>query len=193
MHSQPKRTYPLDDRRERTADCSQLRGHQIHLLCRHPFRTGPVKPQHKRRDSGPRDKLLQDLPDRHLGIQDLPVGPDYAYIHVAHGDKIPDCAALSGLHGSAPFGGDLLGALLGIGPVQHVPLGLIGNREPHVSRPFPINAYAVINLKQDVRQKGHAAEHGNPVGGIRFGVIWRKQQKGLVGQLPQHPAFIVSA
>ena len=182
MHPQPQPADALDNWGEAAPNSSDLGGQKVRLLGAHPLRGGPVEAQHEGRDTGLGHDLLQNLTHRHLAVQNLVVGADDLDVHIAHGHKVPHAAGVALLHGGRPLPGDLLTAFPGQGAGQLSLAGLVHHGKAHIAAPVPVESHGVIDLHQQLRQKGHGPEQRHPVGAVGLRIERCEQQQLLSGQ-----------
>ena len=193
VEPEPEGADALQSRLHGAANGPQLTGEQICLLTAHAFGAGPAQSQQKGRQAGLCHQLLQKLPHGDLRVQHRAVGTDDLDRHVTHSHEVPHHAVFGILHGRRPLPGDGLGVTGGGSSLKAVAGGLADHRVAHVARPLPVDAEGVVDLQQDVGQKGHASQQGDAVGIGRLRVEGGQKQQMLIGQRPQTAAFIRAA
>ena len=188
MHPQPQPADPLHHRRNGPPDGRDLRGEHVRLLGAHPLRGAPAQSQHKGRDPRLGHHLFQNLPHRHLAVQDGRVSADDLDIHISHSHKVPHAAAPGILHGPGPLSCQHPAPLLRLA-VSAVPAG---DGEAQAAASLPVNPDGVVDLHQDIRQKREPPQKGHAIGAVRLRIQRREQQQVLTGQRP-HPPLLVGA
>ncbi|CAN4015444.1 FMN reductase [NAD(P)H], partial [Dysosmobacter welbionis] len=164
VHPQPQPADPLHHRRNGPPDGRDLRGEHVRLLGAHPLRGAPAQSQHKGRDPRLGHHLFQNLPHRHLAVQDGRVSADDLDIHISHSHKVPHAAAPGILHGPGPLSCQHPAPLLRLA-VSAVPAG---DGEAQAAASLPVNPDGVVDLHQDIRQKREPPQKGHAIGAVRL-------------------------
>lgn len=177
MHSEPETANAIHSRCKGASESGNFGGKQIGLLGTHAFGSAPGKSEHKRRDTGFCDNLLQDLPHGDGAVEDRCVTANDFDINVSDGHEITDAAITAVPHCPGPLIGKD-SALLRGGPVSV----FAGNSEANVAAAFPVNADGMINFHKDIGKEGKPAKEGDAVRVSAFGVKGGKEDEVLSGE-----------